>query len=126
MDPTSLAPIFVHANPTSLTPLKSAYAVHRMAVLALSCISERKGGHWAKLPTMLVFHRVSVSLLANPSLFLARYLVYNLRKRGGNSADKYFKLTEMIAGVKDEVPSVDATCFALAGDQEGGQDGVDE
>ena len=89
------------ANPTSLTPLKSAYAVHRMAVLALSCISERKGGHWAKLPTMLVFHRVSVSLLANPSLFLARYLVYNLRKRGGNSADKYFKLTEMIAGVKD-------------------------
>lgn len=31
----------------------------------------------------------------------ARYLVYNLRKRGGDSADKYFKSTEMIAGVKD-------------------------
>ncbi|KAG8719744.1 Uracil-regulated protein 1 [Ceratobasidium sp. 394] len=30
-----------------------------------------------------------------------RYLVYNLRKRGGDSADKYFKSTEMIAGVKD-------------------------
>ena len=32
---------------------------------------------------------------------LRRYLVYNLRKRGGDSADKYFKSTEMIAGVKD-------------------------
>lgn len=30
-----------------------------------------------------------------------RYLVYNLRKRGGDSADKYFKSTEIIAGVKD-------------------------
>lgn len=30
-----------------------------------------------------------------------RYLVYNLRKRGGDSADKYFKATELIAGVKD-------------------------
>ena len=30
-----------------------------------------------------------------------RYLVYNLRKRGGESADKYFKATELIAGVKD-------------------------
>ena len=34
-------------------------------------------------------------------LFKHRYLVYNLRKRGGDSADKYFKSTEMIAGVKD-------------------------
>lgn len=32
---------------------------------------------------------------------LYRYLVYNLRKRGGDSADKYFKSTELIAGVKD-------------------------
>ena len=30
-----------------------------------------------------------------------RYLVYNLRKRGGDSADKYFRSTEVIAGVKD-------------------------
>jgi hypothetical protein len=30
-----------------------------------------------------------------------RYLVYNLRKRNGDSADKYFKSTELIAGVKD-------------------------
>lgn len=30
-----------------------------------------------------------------------RYLVYNLRKRGGDSADKYFKSTEVVAGVKD-------------------------
>jgi hypothetical protein len=30
-----------------------------------------------------------------------RYLVYNLRKRGGDSADKYFKSTELVAGVKD-------------------------
>jgi GTP cyclohydrolase II len=32
---------------------------------------------------------------------VTKYLVYNLRKRGGDSADKYFKSTEMIAGVKD-------------------------
>ena len=31
----------------------------------------------------------------------SRYLVYNLRKRAGDSADKYFKSTELIAGVKD-------------------------
>ncbi|TEB03936.1 hypothetical protein FA13DRAFT_1723564, partial [Coprinellus micaceus] len=31
---------------------------------------------------------------------VTKYLVYNLRKRGGDSADKYFKSTEMIAGVK--------------------------
>ena len=28
-------------------------------------------------------------------------LVYNSRKRGGDSADRYFKSTELIAGVKD-------------------------
>lgn len=27
--------------------------------------------------------------------------MYNLRKRGGDSADKYFRATELIAGVKD-------------------------
>ncbi|KAH8801225.1 cyclohydrolase [Flagelloscypha sp. PMI_526] len=32
---------------------------------------------------------------------VTKYLVYNLRKRGGDSADKYFKSTEMVAGVKD-------------------------
>ncbi|KAG5643735.1 Uracil-regulated protein 1 [Asterophora parasitica] len=32
---------------------------------------------------------------------VTKYLVYNLRKRGGDSADKYFKSTELIAGVKD-------------------------
>ncbi|ORY78249.1 GTP cyclohydrolase II [Protomyces lactucae-debilis] len=30
-----------------------------------------------------------------------KYLVYNLRKREGDSADKYFSATERIAGVKD-------------------------
>lgn len=34
-------------------------------------------------------------------MYSQRYLVYNLRKRGGDSADKYFKATELIAGVKD-------------------------
>ncbi len=33
--------------------------------------------------------------------FPIRYLVYNFRKRGGDSADKYFKSVEIIAGVKD-------------------------
>lgn len=32
---------------------------------------------------------------------MVRYLVYNLRKRGGDSADKFFKSTEIVAGVKD-------------------------
>jgi GTP cyclohydrolase II len=32
---------------------------------------------------------------------VTKYLVYNLRKRGGDSADKYFRATELIAGVKD-------------------------
>jgi GTP cyclohydrolase II len=32
---------------------------------------------------------------------VTKYLVYNLRKRGGDSADKYFASTEIIAGVKD-------------------------
>ncbi|KAF5374238.1 hypothetical protein D9758_004726 [Tetrapyrgos nigripes] len=32
---------------------------------------------------------------------VTKYLVYNLRKRGGDSADRYFASTEIIAGVKD-------------------------
>ncbi|KAF8712014.1 hypothetical protein AX14_013162 [Amanita brunnescens Koide BX004] len=32
---------------------------------------------------------------------VTKYLVYNLRKRGGDSADRYFKTTELVAGVKD-------------------------
>ncbi|KIK10613.1 hypothetical protein PISMIDRAFT_124184 [Pisolithus microcarpus 441] len=32
---------------------------------------------------------------------VTKYLVYNLRKRGGDTADKYFRATELIAGVKD-------------------------
>lgn len=32
---------------------------------------------------------------------VTKYLVYNLRKRDGDSADKYFRATELIAGVKD-------------------------
>jgi GTP cyclohydrolase II len=43
----------------------------------------------------------SSSLTATPLDISFRYLVYNLRKRGGDSADKYFKSTELIAGVKD-------------------------
>ena len=34
-------------------------------------------------------------------LFKNRYLACNFRKRGGDSGDKYFKSTEMIADVKD-------------------------
>ncbi|KAI0771360.1 GTP cyclohydrolase N terminal-domain-containing protein [Irpex lacteus] len=43
-----------------------------------------------------VAHNAVASVLSFTS-----YLVYNLRKRGGDSADKYFKATELIAGVKD-------------------------
>lgn len=47
----------------------------------------------------------AISFLCIADIYLSslfhRYLVYNLRKRGGDSADKYFKSTEQIAGVKD-------------------------
>ncbi|KAJ9125348.1 hypothetical protein QFC22_000308 [Naganishia vaughanmartiniae] len=33
---------------------------------------------------------------------VTKYLVYNLRKRTGDSAERYFKSTELIAGVKDQ------------------------
>lgn len=48
-------------------------------------------------------HKVRLQHSIDPHIFIRcrRYLVYNLRKRGGDSADKYFKSTEMIAGVKD-------------------------
>lgn len=52
----------------------------------------------AKSPSKISFD--SLDRAANAS-FPSRYLVYNLRKRGGDSADKYFKSTELIAGVKD-------------------------
>lgn len=32
---------------------------------------------------------------------VTKYLVYNARKRGGDSAEKYFARTENVAGVKD-------------------------
>lgn len=32
---------------------------------------------------------------------VTKYLVYNARKRGGDSAEKYFQRTENVAGVKD-------------------------
>ena len=35
---------------------------------------------------------------------VVKYLVYNARKRGGDTADKYFARTENIAGVKDVSP----------------------
>jgi GTP cyclohydrolase II len=53
---------------------------------------------WVKLPSK---YQTPFALKGfRPHLNL-RYLVYNLRKRGGDSADKYFKSTELIAGVKD-------------------------
>jgi GTP cyclohydrolase II len=51
---------------------------------------------WVKLQS----ENYGLSLEICPD-FLLRYLVYNLRKRAGDSADKYFKSTELIAGVKD-------------------------
>lgn len=78
---------------------------------------------------------------------VVKYLVYNSRKRGGDTADKYFARTENIAGVKDvrilyslkcccivavdacshrpssptltdEIPRINARCPPLAGRQE--------
>ncbi|KAF5335359.1 hypothetical protein D9611_011753 [Ephemerocybe angulata] len=44
---------------------------------------------------------IAAALGISCTKLLPMYLVYNLRKRGGDSADKYFKSTELIAGVKD-------------------------
>ncbi|KAF8874702.1 GTP cyclohydrolase N terminal-domain-containing protein [Gymnopilus junonius] len=41
---------------------------------------------------------------------VTKYLVYNLRKRSGDRADKYFSSTELIAGVKDMRFQPDAGC----------------
>lgn len=40
---------------------------------------------------------------------VVKYLVYNSRKRGGDTADKYFTRTENIAGVRDVSPAILST-----------------
>jgi GTP cyclohydrolase II len=49
-----------------------------------------------KQPPQVTQHPLVIVVLS-----LIADLVYNSRKRGGDSADRYFKATEMIAGVKD-------------------------
>jgi len=99
MVPTCLDRTFAHASHISSLLLKSAYVARSEVVLVLSYISERRAGLWVKLPSTSVnpYSRSAILIL----FYFRRYLVYNLRKRGGDSADKYFKSTEMIAGVKD-------------------------
>ena len=63
----------------------------------MSSISVRKDEHSERL--LSEYTGLLTSLLHSD--IQLRYLVYNLRKRGGDSADKYFKSTELIAGVKD-------------------------
>ena len=78
-------------------PSKSAFVVRNAAASASSSISARKAARWAKSPSTydgVPYHYTNIYVYY-------RYLVYNLRKRGGDSADKYFKSTELIAGVKD-------------------------
>ena len=65
-------------------------------VSALLSTSAKKAALLAKSPSTSFPSSLFFSQPNGP-----RYLVYNLRKRDGDSADKYFKSTEMIAGVKD-------------------------
>ena len=53
-----------------------------------------------KSPSMFSFMDY-ISQDSRISVCLCRYLVYNLRKRCGDSADRYFKSTESVAGIKD-------------------------
>lgn len=76
---------------------RSAFTVLRRAVSALSSTSAKKAVRLVRLQSE--YHEKIYILLLFISV--SRYLVYNLRKRGGDSADKYFKSTELIAGVKD-------------------------
>ena len=98
----SLARISAPASHISYSPSKSAFAAHSVEALAYAYTSERKGVRSVRSQSMFPYF-LSYQLPILSAFFLQRnrYLVYNLRKRGGDSADKYFKSTEMIAGVKD-------------------------
>lgn len=74
---------------------KNACAALSVGVLVSSCTFERRVVLLARSQSE------SIQSSAPNTKQVTRYLVYNLRKRGGDSADKYFKSTELIAGVKD-------------------------
>lgn len=84
------------ANLISSSLSKSVSVAPREVELALLCTFAKREGHWVKSPSE---YKILFLYLLDSRLL--RYLVYNLRKRGGDSADKYFKSTELIAGVKD-------------------------
>ena len=95
--PTSSVPTSAPANHTSFMQLRNVFVVSNPVALVSLFTSERKVEPLVKsLSTLNWF----VFGFYN-WMYSERYLVYNLRKRGGDSADRYFKSTEMIAGVKD-------------------------
>ena len=98
MVPTFLAPTFAPANLTLSSLSKNASGAPNEVVLVLSFTSVKRDAHWVRSRS-----KFSPSTLEGDitNIVCSRYLVYNLRKRGGDSADKYFKSTELIAGVKD-------------------------
>ena len=67
----------------------------------MSSTSVKRGEPWVRSRSELSPLVCTIWVVLIYINFPFRYLVYNLRKRGGDSADKYFKSTEMIAGVKD-------------------------
>ena len=101
---TSSVRTSVHVNRTSCSPSRSASGPPNVVASAWSFTSGRKVVLWVKSQSQYIS-----PLFRLPPVFSTngefpsrdRYLVYNLRKRGGDSADKYFKSTELIAGVKD-------------------------
>lgn len=85
-----------HVDHTSFTELKKRSKRRNEVALGWSYTSEKKV---ERLERSLSVSTSSVSLQGD--LTNSPDLVYNSRKRGGDSADRYFKATEMIAGVKD-------------------------
>ena len=76
-------------------PLRTAGRRRRRRLLQEGRTSARRGHKVTPFLTLVRIHGQT------DHDEIVRYLVYNLRKRGGDSADKYFKSTELIAGVKD-------------------------
>ena len=101
---TSSVRTFVHVSHTLYSPSRSASGPPNVVVLAWWCTLGKRVGLWVKSQSQSfspLFLFPPISLTSHMPTPRDRYLVYNLRKRGGDSADKYFKSTELIAGVKD-------------------------
>jgi len=100
---TSSVRTFVRVSRTSCSPSRNAFGPPNVVASVSLFTSGRKDALWVKSQSQSIPPLFSLTIFSTNGELSPRdrYLVYNLRKRGGDSADKYFKSTELIAGVKD-------------------------